>query len=253
VVRLPSLAIGLGLGRPRPAEPEAPLDLALVAAPRPSAAAVGRYPSAAAIPLERPELEELGSAYSSGRVEILIDERATVDGVRALAGRAKVLQFVVHGVWDDDRERAAGLVLAPSHGGQSESGGSPDNGILWGEEVEDLAVPPIVVLAACRGGLGPRRAGDVGLLGLGVDFFRAGAESVVLSEDEVALAPTMELMAHVHRGLAGGASIAVALRDARRALAGTERWSDPFYHSIVYVLGLDRRLPGAEHAHERAR
>ncbi|HEX4865563.1 MAG TPA: CHAT domain-containing protein, partial [Acidimicrobiales bacterium] len=91
-----------------------------------------------------------------------------------------------------------------------------DNGLLQAWEIfERLRVDAdLVVLSACRSGLGSEMGGE-GLIGLTRAFQYAGARSVVASLWEVSDPATADLMVRFYRRLRRGHPVDEALRAAQ--------------------------------------
>lgn len=83
------------------------------------------------------------------------------------------------------------------------------------EAIPDL--PPLVVLSACNLGSVDVGLGD-DLLGFPAALFARGVSTLIASVLPIEDGASRAIMAHLHAGLADGASAAVALRDARAAV-----------------------------------
>jgi hypothetical protein len=156
---------------------------------------------------------------------------------QALLGAAEhgieVLQLVVHGLYDPERERFAGLLLGA---------GASVSGAVWAEHVEAARAPRWVLLATCGAATEIARRG--GRSGLAAAFALAGSDVVVLTPNELELTGALDLFERVHTRLVEGAEPAAALRDARRALAD-RRGALPLQSALVFAWGAP-----AERAHE---
>ena len=133
--------------------------------------------------------------------------------------------FSTHGFADPQNGMLSCIALS------SESTDSEQDGFLLAQEVLDMELDTdVVVLSACRTGLGRMRAGE-GLIGLSTAFFYAGSESVCASLWSVPSAPTRELVTEFFRHLRDGSTDkAVALQRAqlgvmRSSKAYGEPWS----------------------------
>ncbi len=197
-------------------------DVVLVAAPPIAPSVAERLPRMGSFDLDPAEARALLDAYPDDRKRFHTGEGATRENL-ARASDAAVLQLVTHGVYAAERERPAGFVLAPSE---------ETDGVLWCEDVEEMAVPPLVVLAVCGTGRGPRRRGEDGVADLGGAFLRAGARTVILSAGRVEYEPTLALFGLLHAELAKGARPAAALRDARSAFRERRRNEPPLFHVV---------------------
>ncbi|MFP5285460.1 MAG: CHAT domain-containing protein, partial [Thermoanaerobaculia bacterium] len=115
--------------------------------------------------------------------------------------------------------------------------GRPRSGWLTAKEVRELDLETdVVVLSACRTGLGRQVRGE-GLVGLSYSFLAAGASSVVASLWNVDDRATAALMGRFHRELLGGRPPAEALRAAQLHLRDETRWSAPYYWGGFVLQG----------------
>lgn len=143
---------------------------------------------------------------------------------------ASVLQVTAHGAQALGEERRAALALRPM---------SPeDDGLLTCAEVEQLLVPDTVVLSTCEAARGAQRYGEDGLTHLGGAFMMAGASCVVLSPYPVEAQAMQALMVVFHQRLCAGDTRAESMRAARADVSRNPRFSHPYYHSLVLVVGL---------------
>lgn len=189
----------------------------------------------AEIPSTAPE--SIVGVYAEGTAVCLAGDRATRSALRAHVGGSEALQFLTHGASVASRERPTGLRLTPDESG---------SGFLGADEIEGLDgqaaldAPSVVILSACRSGVGPARVGDGGSSDLTGAFFTAGPRTrcVLVSSFDLDVEATCRLSALFHDGLAAGRSPAEAMRAARESLAADERFADPFYHSLVRVVGI---------------
>ena len=228
IAYLPSLIVGGLLARRARESPreEGPRSLYLVAAPETTPPQLGD------IPWEDRNADLLMRAYGRDRVELRTAREATVAVLRDPELRtATVLQLVLHGLYDPDRERPGGIAFEPGEDG---------DGSVWCEDVDALSgIPPLVFLAICSASRGPLRTGDDGVSHLGGSFFRAGASVVILSPVDLEFHATMQLSDVFHERLGRhGDSPARAMTAARRSLAEGGTYDHPYYHSAIHVVGL---------------
>jgi len=224
---LPSLNVGaLLLRRAREDRPPGRVQVAVVAAPEHVPAGAEEIPWTAA------SAEPVGRAYGRDRVAVWSGSAARASVLSAPElGRALVLQLVLHGLYDPDRERPGGIAFEPEEDGTGE---------VWCEDVDRLShLPPLVFLAICSAGRGPLRTGDDGVSHVGGSLLRAGARTVILSPIDLEFHATMELSDVFHDRLGRlGESPASAMAAARLALAEGRDYEHPFFHSAVHVVGL---------------
>ncbi len=184
------------------------------------------------------------------QAQLLTQERATEDALKALH-RPNLLHVATHGYFLSDAEAKAarisnpllrsGLVLA---GANARSSGK-DDGILTAMEAAglDLWGTKLVVLSACKTGLGEVKAGD-GVYGLRRAFVLAGSESQVMSLWSVDDQGTRELMVKYYRRLLQGKGRGEALRQVQLELLNTPRRKHPFYWASFIQSGEWANLDG---------
>lgn len=147
---------------------------------------------------------------------------------RLIESRAAVLQLFGHGPVEVEREIMATVEL--------------DGERVGFEEVIAMQnAPRLAMLTACGSWRGPSRRGDGGVGHLATAFLRAGSAAVVLPHADVEAAATSSWSQAFHLSLNQGKSPARAARDARVKLAQSSGHSDPFYHSLLHVVGAGHR------------
>jgi CHAT domain-containing protein len=110
------------------------------------------------------------------------------------------------------------------------------DGVLTGEEAAalNLSGTELVVLSACRTGLGLAVAGE-GIFGLHRAIACAGARCVMMSLWKIPDAETAELMSVLYEELTQGRSRSAALREAKRRMR--EQHSHPYFWAGFLCLG----------------
>ena len=237
LTRLPSMALGVLRARTRATRSIAENDLLILSAPEVAPAVAARWPHTVVLPFGESDREALLDAYGRSRVEVRTGPEASRAALLATdLTRYRVLQFLVHGVQDFDRERPGVLVL----GGDATSDISDrGSGLLGCDDVEALAAPSVVLLTSCRTGLGPQRMGDDALGHLGGAWLAAGADCVVLSESNLDYETSVRLATFFHEGLAErGLSPAASLGQARARLWSEGAVDSPVLDGRLHVLGL---------------
>jgi CHAT domain-containing protein len=164
-----------------------------------------RFPALARLRGAADEAKEV-AALSPGAV-VLEGSAATYRPVVAAMGRASVVHFAGHAVFDDAQPQQSYLVVAAAPGAADRIT-ARDVGAL------DLRSVRLVVLAACRTlrAYGGRSGGVSGLAGA---FLAAGAGGVVASDWLVDDELTRRLMTTFHRRYQATGDAANALRDAQ--------------------------------------
>jgi len=187
------------------------------------------------------EVRRIAALYSS-RSEVYTGTAATENQVKEVLPRSDVLHFATHGIVDEVHPLDSALVFSVADGETS-------NGLLQAWEVYQTrnVDADLVVLSACRSGLGSVAGGE-GLIGLTRAFQYAGAQSVVASLWDVADRSTAELMVRFYEYLHQGHPKVDALRLAQLDLlngdlvipsesGGVEDYSSPYFWAAFQLYG----------------
>lgn len=157
-----------------------------------------------ALPGARRELDEIARIYAGRRRTELRAERWSRSALNATAlGSAALLHWASHAEAATRSPERCAVLLS--------------NGERFGfDEIATLVLrDPIVVLSACRTGLGEVIAGE-GVVGLNWAFLRAGARALVSTLWNVDDRSSAALMEEFHRRLASGGDAIAALAAAKR-------------------------------------
>jgi CHAT domain-containing protein len=149
-------------------------------------------------------------------------------------GRYRIVHFATHGVVDTNHPELSGIMLSRFN----ESGVSED-GFLQLHDIYnlDLSQTQLVVLSACRTGLGKDVKGE-GLIGLTRGFMYAGSKSVIASLWKVDDRATAELMKHFYQAMfEEGLTPAAALRKAKESMWRQSRWRAPYFWAAFVLQG----------------
>lgn len=229
VAYLPSIPLGVSRARERRPQPD--WELLLVAATQPGPAVRERWPEAVELPFSEVDRRGLLAAYDPGRSRALVGPEATF---RSLArfdlARLQVLQFLGHAVRDPSRERPVALVAAPDD--------VVKDGLVWCEGVEELPAPALVLLTACRSGLGRQRRGDPGTTDMGGAWIAQGARAVVVASKDLVYGDAVSASNTIHEHLVAGNSPAAALRALRERAVDEHRDRAPLLGGLLHVVGL---------------
>lgn len=172
-----------------------------------------------AIPLAEQEAEALAGVFPLAQV--LTGQRATVTSLSANREGPAFLHLATHATFRTDNPLFSALKLA--------DGWVTVNDIY---EMPDSA--PLITLSACETGRNQISVGDE-LVGLCRGFFRAGAQSLVVSLWAVDDASTARLMVHFYQMLAAGESACSALRSAQLMLMAEQ--AHPYYWAPFFTTG----------------
>jgi tetratricopeptide (TPR) repeat protein len=152
------------------------------------------------------EVARLSAIYGE-RATCLQNERATVAAIRSLNQRGQLREY--------------GTLHLASHANLDATSGALSSIALWDQDLTLVEAsrlhlgPAVVILSACRSGLGEINPGDE-IVNPSVTFLAAGAQTVIASLWHVDDRSTSELMVALHRHLRAGESPAAALVRAQR-------------------------------------
>lgn len=178
------------------------------------------------------EVTSIAARFRKGEATVYLGHEAREENVKGnpLVETAQFLHFAVHGVVDDKRPWYSGLIL-------SLDGVGDEDGLLQIHEIYDLKIDAdLVVLSACRSGLGREVTGE-GILGLARAFLYAGASSAAVSLWQVSDRSTADLMVAFYEALDGGAGKAEALRQAKLRIIESGRDAHPYYWAPFIIVG----------------
>ncbi|HMZ19723.1 MAG TPA: CHAT domain-containing protein [Blastocatellia bacterium] len=184
------------------------------------------------LPESEREARRIAQLYPAEQVGLYLGAAAKEENVKANAAlaTARRLHFATHGTLDEHQPQYSGLVLALDDDPR-------EDGLLQVHEIFNLKLSAdLVVLSACRTGLGQELRGE-GVIGLTRAFLFAGAPSVAVSLWQVADASTAELMVGFYRQLEPRNDKAAALRRAKLALLAQPRYSHPYYWAPFVLVG----------------
>jgi CHAT domain-containing protein/tetratricopeptide (TPR) repeat protein len=185
------------------------------------------------LPGSAAEVEAIAHSLPSNQVTLLEGSQANAANLEATLPVATVLHFATHAIVSGTDPFGSFLALD-----KSQNSTSKNDGLLTTASIYALRLhTQMVVLSACRTGLGPVSAD--GVAGLSRAFFYAGSASVLTTLWDVADQPTATLMPLFYRNLNQGESRATALRNAQLALI-----SDLRHHRLkVSFAGTQTSLP----------
>jgi len=193
------------------------------------------------LPATRREAAAIAAHAPPGRVFMALGSeasRATALGEKV--AHARVVHLASHALLDAKRPELSGVVLS-----MYDESGKPQDGFLSLADVYRMRLDAeLVVLSACRTGLGKELRGE-GLLGLTRGFMNAGAPRVVASMWKVSDQATAALMDRFYRALLEEKlAPAAALRQAQLELRKERRFSSPFAWAGFQMQGEWRPIPG---------
>jgi len=181
------------------------------------------------------ELVALRSVVPPSGIRVLQGFDATPSTLRKThLGNFALLHFSTHAFIDDripELSRVA-LSLVDRHG-------RPVDGYIHPYDFADFHLDrSIVVLSSCETALGKEVLGE-GLVGFADGLFSAGASQLVLTLTKVDAESSAAFLSEVYRRFLTGKSFALesALTQARRTLAHSARWSDPYYWASFTLVG----------------
>ncbi|MBI5435276.1 MAG: CHAT domain-containing protein [Planctomycetes bacterium] len=229
---VPSLPVAAELvqrARTRGIEPVEQVYAAALAAPEVSGASAAKWkPAPLAIDAAawRP-----WSAVWGDRWQAWLGPAASPTALRESGSRGvDLLQLVVHGIEDLDRDYSSGLLLAG------------DGGEVWSDTLSG-PTPRLVMLAACQVDSRPVRRGDDGLAGWAGRFAIEGTDCVVLTPVDLELERALAFFELVQHAVRAGESPSSALVAARRSLARSSGARAQDYLIYAWGAGTQPLLP----------
>jgi CHAT domain-containing protein/tetratricopeptide (TPR) repeat protein len=168
-----------------------------------------RAPEFPALSYAAAEMGSVTKHFASGGITSLDGERASPAAfLSAQPERFSVIHFTSHAVANLENPLDSAVILS-----------GPDQAFkLYARDVAALPLTAeLVTVSACRSA-GERTYAGEGLVGFAWAFLRAGSHRVVAGLWDVDDRSTAALMDQVYARMAGGATPAVALRDAKLAL-----------------------------------
>lgn len=196
------------------------------------------YASLTPLPGTERETERVVAAFGKDRVTVLCGNDATEAAVCRAMAKKDIVHLATHGLVNQRRsDLLASLAFTPS---TSVSRSLHDDGFLQLFEIDDLALSAeLVVLSACESSTGSYVLGE-GVMALSRGFLSAGARRVVATQWKVDDATTAVLVGDFLARVArndGGGDMALALRDAKRAVRQSANTSPPFFWAAFVITG----------------
>ncbi len=191
-------------------------------------------PDLARLPYTR-ELDTVSLLIPHVRRRILRGFQATAQDLSSAdPGQYALVHFSAHVLIDDRVPEVSRIALS-----MLSASGRPVNGFLRPYQLSQLRLNgSVVVLSACETALGRQVIGE-GLAGFTTSLFTAGASQLVLTLSPVDAEGSSEFLSQTYARIFGAkpSSMVHAMTLARRALAQSERWSDPFYWASFAIYG----------------
>ncbi|MCI0419371.1 MAG: CHAT domain-containing protein [Acidobacteria bacterium] len=203
------------------------------------AASAGKIPR---LPATRTEASRIAQTItqSGAPADVLLDQQASeAELLRRDLRPYRFLHLATHGLLNAERPQFSGLLL--SLVGNS----AGHDGFLRTQEVFNLRLnSPLVMLSACKTGLGRERKGE-GLVGLARAFHYAGAATVGVSLWPVDDDSTAALMTGFYARLlppkteksAQERSVSGAMRAVQLSMIDERRYSAPFFWAPFVLVG----------------
>ena len=192
------------------------------------------FPSLSRLPVTA-DTDAAASILPASKRRVLRGFEANPEALTAaVSGDYAIIHLSAHGIIDDRTPELSRIVLSlvgPS--------GVKRTGLLRPSEFASLHLSgSTVVLSACDSALGKPVEGE-GLEGFTASLFHAGAAQLVLSLSAVDAEGSSALLAEVYRNVLGPrrTSAEHGITLARRSLARSPRWSDPWYWASFAVYG----------------
>jgi CHAT domain-containing protein/Tfp pilus assembly protein PilF len=146
----------------------------------------------------------------------------------------RYIHLATHGFLNTLNPDQSGIVLS-----LFDENGEEQKGFVSAGEIFNLKLnADLVVLSACRTGLGKQIRGE-GLLGLPRAFLYAGAERVVASLWKVDDIASAEFMSYFYEAMLGSRKLtpSQALQDAQLRMQNDPRWQSPYFWGAFVLQG----------------
>ena len=145
-------------------------------------------------------------------------------------GKVDLLHIAAHGIYNSTNPLFSAIHLAEGNG---------RNGQLNGDEIQselDLSGVNLVVLSACRSGIGKSSGGDE-IIGLTRSILYAGSSGVIATRWDISDEVTPELIEKFYDHLLAGATAADALRAAQAHMLRDSAFTDPKFWAAFFLTG----------------
>lgn len=199
------------------------------------------FPKLDPLPDSGREATSVASLYPVSIVRLR--EQATVSEFQAQVRNCDVAHLAVHCLVEAKSPWLAALVLsrepAVANRASTQTHARSGDGLLYLNDVYGISLPRtrLVVLSACRSGLGQYYRGE-GIVSLVRPFLALQVPTVVASLWSVDSEATAELMIEFHRRrTTGHQSTSDALCDAQIALAQSASYAHPYYWAPFIMVG----------------
>ncbi len=182
------------------------------------------------LPYSRPEVEGIARLYSADKTSVYIGSQASEKKLKQLdLQNYKYVHFASHGLIDEEMPQFSSLILRHD---------DEEDGYLTVREVFDLKLnADLVVLSACKTGLGKRIRGE-GVSGLSRAFLCAGTPSVLVSLWNVYDRSTADFMKTFYENMEKRKlNKADALKEARLQMIRSSKYSHPYYWASFVLIG----------------
>jgi CHAT domain-containing protein len=181
------------------------------------------------LPETRSEVLAIAELFD-GKADVVLGADASESMLKKKPpGSHAYVHFATHGILAGQLPGLGepALVLANEKG---------SDGFLTASEVGALALQAdLAVLSACSTGTGDSLPGE-GVMGMGRAFLAAGSRGVVASLWPVSSRATEALMVEFYRQHRAGLDAGRALREAKRTIAATPAWRDPYYWAAFVLI-----------------
>ncbi len=185
------------------------------------------------LPATKDEIEAISKIYPNTKV--YTKDKATVENLLSIKN-PKILHLATHGFYlkdeDTDPLEKAGLAFS---GAKRASKVGDTRGIITALKIStmDLNYTELVVLSACKSGLGDINNSD-GVMNLPSAFIQAGARSVIMSLWKIDDKETSILIQDFYDNISKGKTYRKALREAKLKMID----KNPFYWSSLIISGI---------------
>ncbi len=181
------------------------------------------------LPMAEAEVKSSATIWNG---KSLLNEEATEENFKRLAGSAGIIHIASHTIIDDTEPMNSKLVFSPG-------ADTLEDGLLHTYELYNMELnAELACLSACNTGFGKIKSGE-GVVSLAKGFFYAGVPNVMMTLWSVPDQSTSVIMTDFYEELKKGKGKADALREAKLNYLETAdgNLSNPYYWAAFTMIG----------------
>jgi CHAT domain-containing protein len=182
------------------------------------------------LPYAAQEVENISKLFPKEKTTLFVGTDASERNVKTMnLSQYEIVHFASHGMIDEQQPQFSSLLLTRD---------KEEDGYLTMREVFDLKLnADLVVLSACKTGLGQRIRGE-GMSGLARSFFAAGASSVLVSLWNIYDRSTSDFIRTFYNQMqTNKLTKSAALKESRKKMIQSQKFNHPYYWAPFILIG----------------